>query len=110
METQRVFAISSVTLLMGSSLYIGGVVAGGVYTGLISAMGLGLILIKFKDSFPRAWRIMLRHHILTDIALSSFLAAILINNTVTGIISAAGAGLFVSAGITLAAKSASRSL
>lgn len=104
METQSVFAVSSIGLLLGSSLYIGGAVAGGIYTGLISALGMGLILIKLKDSFPKVWGKMLKHPILTDIVLSSLLAALLINNTVTGIISAAGAGLFVSAGITIATR------
>lgn len=104
MEKQNIFAVSSVCILLGSSLYIGGVVAGGIYTGLISAMGVGLILFKLKDAYPKAWDWMLRHSIMTDVLLSGLLAALLVNNTVTGIISAAGAGLFVSAGVAIASK------
>ena len=104
MEKQNVFAVSSVLVLVGSSFYIGGVVAGGIYTGLISAMGTGLILFKLKDSCPGVWKWMLKHSIITDVLLSGLMAALLINNTVTGIISAAGAGLFISAGITIASR------
>ncbi len=104
MEKQNIYAVSSVCVLLGSSFYIGGVVAGGIYTGLISAMGTGLILFKLKDTYPRVWAWMMKHSIMTDLLLSGLLAALLINNTVTGIISAAGAGLFVSAGITLASR------
>lgn len=91
----------SIGLLILSSMYIGGAVAGGIFTGLISAIGLGLILIKIKTFFPRIWAFIRSHPILSDVFFSSTLAFFLVNNTVTGIVSAAGAGLFVSAGLGL---------
>lgn len=105
MYTQDVFVLSSVALLIGSSLFIGGAVAGGIFTGLISALGLGLILIKVRNHFPKVWKFVLRHPIMTDVVLSSLLAFLLVNNTVTGLVSAAGAGLFVSAGLAYSTKS-----
>ena len=95
---------SSIGLLIFSSIYIGGAVAGGIFTALISALGVGLVLIKTKDRFPKVWRFIVVHPIMSDIFFSGLLAFLLINNTVTGIISAAGAGLFVSAGLSIATK------
>lgn len=95
---------SSIGVLIVGSIWIGGQVSAGIFTALISAVGVGMILIKIKGSFPKVWDYMMRHPIMMDILFSAILGFLLINQTVTGIISAAAAGLFVSAGIGISAK------
>lgn len=95
---------SSIGMLIVGSVWIGGQVSAGIFTALISAVGVGMVLIKIKGSFPRVWDYMMRHPIMMDILFSVTLGFLLINQTVTGIISAAAVGLFISAGIGVAAK------
>lgn len=95
---------SSIGILIVGSVWIGGQVSAGIFTALISAVGVGMVLVKIKGSSPKTWDYMMRHPIMMDILFSVLLGFLLINQTVTGIISAAAAGLFVSAGIGLASK------
>jgi hypothetical protein len=95
---------SSIGILIVGSVWIGGQVSAGIFTALISTVGVGMIFVKIKGSSPRTWDYMMRHPIMMDILFSVVLGFLLINQTVTGIISAAAAGLFVSAGIGIASK------
>ncbi len=95
---------SSIGVLIVGSVWIGGQLAAGIYVALITTVGVGMVLIKVKNSFPRVWKYMMMHPIVMDILFSTVLGFLLINQTVTGIVSAAAVGLFISAGIGIAAK------
>lgn len=81
---------------------IGGVLAVGIITGLMSAMGFGFLLYKLKQARPEAWNWMIDHPLATDCIVSLGFILLLAPATATGIIAGASAAMFASAGISMA--------
>lgn len=104
MKNLNQFMYGSVGVLVGSGLFFGGVVASGVTTGLFSTLGVGMILLKLRQSCPRVWRWIVKHNVMSDLILSALLAYIVGSGTATGIIAGAASALFCSVGITLLDK------
>ena len=101
MENENFVIYGSVGLLIVSSLWLGGAIAAGVLIALISTLGVGLILLKIRMSFPKVWLWFKRHPLLADIIFSGGMALVLLNGSVTGLVSSAAVGIFVSLGLSL---------
>ncbi len=89
----------SIAVLGGGALFLSSTIASGIYVGMISTLGVGLLLIKLKDSSPWLFNWILRHNIMSDLVLSVLLVFIMGTSTVTSIIAGASAALFCSAGL-----------
>lgn len=96
---EKKVVLGTVGALAGASIMFGGVVAAGVTTGLFSALGVGMVLVKAKDKFPRVWKWIIDEPLLPDLIISVSLTILMSSATATGIIAGASAGLFVSAGL-----------
>lgn len=104
MKIEDGFLVASVSVLIIGSVYVGGIVVAGVFTGLVASLGLGLIFLKLSYCFPRLWGVLIERQISMDIICSLLLGYLLINGSVTGLIAATSAALFVSVGVYFAKK------
>lgn len=90
---------SSIGVLAVGGIVLGGTIANSVFLGLTGAASVGLILIKFKKSFPKIYKFILRHDIMSDVAFSLLLVLIIGTSTVTSVLGAMAASLLASCGI-----------
>jgi hypothetical protein len=90
---------SSILVLTAGGVILGGTIANSVFLGLTGAASVGLILIKFKKSFPKIYKFILRHDIMSDIVFSLLLLLIIGTSTVTSVLGAMAASLLASCGI-----------
>lgn len=98
---EKKVVLGTVGALIGSAAVFGGVVSAGVTTGLFSSLGVGMLLLKVRKKYPRVWNWIINEPLLPDLVISLILATIVGSGTATGIIAAAAAGLFVSAGLCI---------
>ncbi|MBH46587.1 MAG: hypothetical protein CME71_00290 [Halobacteriovorax sp.] len=99
--TEDRILIGSAIVLFSSMIFIGSTLSVGIMTGLMSSMGLAIILIKVQNCYPHYWAIMCKHPILSDFTISTTLFMLVASSTATGVIAGASASLFASIGLTM---------
>lgn len=95
-------------LLLGSVLFLGGTLAVGAVTGLLSAVALGVIILRVREFYPKLWLFICRHPILSDVAISGALFFLVSSNTAVGVIAGGAAGVFSSIGLNLCIRHLSK--
>lgn len=95
---------TSVTVLAVGGVFLGGTVLNGVFVGAMSTLGVGMLLFKLRESYPKIFELIIKHNIISDLILSALLVFIMGTSTVTSIISGASAALFCSAGLSYLGK------
>lgn len=100
MKNLKNISYGAVGVLSLGGLLLGSTTLNGVFVGAMSALGAGLILLKLKDRFPRLFRFIVRHNMLSDLVLSLLMVLVIGTGTITGIIAATSASLFISAGLS----------
>lgn len=93
--------LSAGTVMVGSVLVLGGTLAVGVVTGFMSAVALGILLVKVRTFYPRVWGLICKHPIASDVVISGALFLLVASSTATGVVAGAAAGLFASMGLNL---------
>jgi hypothetical protein len=102
LETNVLLGISVV--MIGGVIFLGGTLAVGIVTGAISAVSLGILLLKVRTYYPGIWQMICDHPFASDLLISCCLFLLVSSNTATGVIAGAAAGLFSSIGINLMVK------
>lgn len=101
---EEILIIGFSLFVVGSIFFIGGTLAMGIMTGLISSIGVGFLLLKLKTHSPAVWKLMLKHQIITDLVFSCLFVILLNPATATGLIAGCSAAVFTSVGLVVAAK------
>lgn len=99
--------ITGTTIFLTLMVFIAsGALATGIVTGIISAIGVGFVMLKMKSNRygARLWNTMIDHPGVADLAISFGFVFLLGTTTATGIISGATAAIVSSCLITLATK------
>lgn len=100
----NIIIFSSSGLLLVLVILVGGALATGIITGLMSAMGFGFLLFRLRASKPEMWNWVIDNPGKMDVLMSMGFICLLAPATATGIIAGASAALFASAGISAATK------
>jgi len=94
------------TILLGiGAIVFGGILAVGIITGFLSALGFAFLMLRLRKGNPRIWNSMLDNPGKTDLILSAGFIFLLAPSTATGIIAGASAALFASAMVSIANRS-----
>lgn len=104
MDLENSVLVGAGVIMIGGVVLLGGTLAVGIVTGAISAASLGVLLLKVKTFYPRAWTFICKHPLLSDVCISGALFFLIASNTATGVIAGAAAGLFSSIGINILVK------
>lgn len=78
---------------------IGGAIASGVITGLISALSVGFMIFKTRQYKPQVWNWIVDHPLATDTLISAAFVFLIAPATATGIIAGISGALFCSSAI-----------
>jgi hypothetical protein len=86
--------------------YAGGILATGITTGIVSAIGFGYVLLKSRNGAKgaRVWNTIMDNQAAADMAISLGFVLLMGTTTSTGIISGAVAAICSSALITFGGK------
>jgi len=101
---EEIFIIGFSLFVVSSIFFIGGTLAMGIMTGLMSSIGVGFLLLKLRSNSPKVWNLMLKHQAITDVLFSGLFIILLNPATATGLIAGCSAAVFTSVGLVIAAK------
>lgn len=95
-EAEDVVLIGAGLVVVGGAVVIGSQVAAGVFTGAITAAGVGYTVYKFRKHAPRAFNFIHDRPLTSDVVIDAGVFLIVGGTTVTGIVAGASASLFTS--------------
>lgn len=95
-NVEDVVLIGAGVAVVGGAIVIGSQVAAGVFTGAITAAGVGYTVFKLRKHAPRVFNVIHDRPLTSDIILDAGVFLIVGGTTVTGIVAGASASLFTS--------------
>lgn len=95
-NAEDVVLIGAGVAVVGGAVIIGSQVAAGVFTGAITAAGVGYTVYKLRKHAPRAFNIIHDRPLSSDLIIDGAVFLIVGGTTVTGIVAGASASLFTS--------------
>lgn len=93
-NVEDVVLVGAGVAVIGGAVIIGSQVAAGVFTGAITAAGVGYTVYKLRKHAPRAFNIIHDRPLSSDIIIDGAVFLIVGGTTVTGIVAGASASLF----------------
>ena len=95
-SVEDVVLVGAGVAIVGGAVVIGSQVAAGVFTGAITAVGVGYTVFKFRKHAPRVWNTICDRPLTTDIVVDAGVFLVVGSASVTGIVAGASASLFTS--------------
>ena len=99
MKNLETITYSSVIGMGVVGIALGGLAMNSIFLGAVSAISVGLLLLKLRESSPWLFNQILKYQLMSDLVLSLLLVLIIGTSTATSVLGAITATVFASTGL-----------